>query len=416
MKQSKPTIEILLAALSNNNGNTTAASQELNIPASTFRRWVIEGEVISKARKATKAAKRKVIKSELLEGSLEDNIVCLSEEEIMKSRGFDPDQYKVESFTVSERDSGTTTRVVNRSYSLNIVPRPTPILPALNAEKIVFKYDKRQKAKRQNKKKEQVIILGDYHAPYFDQDLHKKSLEMIRASEPDRIIVNGDLVDFPTVGRHRKVTDTCTASANECIQAGGQILVDIRKAAGPDCQIDFVPGNHDAWLNNYMLDHAEAAYGICQFGEATPALSFENLLRFEDIGVNMIGKMADWGKAVIQITPHLAIFHGGPIDQKAGGSALKAMKDGQCAWISNHIHRLAVVGMTVWLPNGEHRIYQGGEAGCMCQMTADGFPTYMNKPNWQQGFLTVEIEVSGHYSLDAATYQNGKLMWRGEMF
>jgi hypothetical protein len=417
MNQSKPEINQLLNALSDNDGNASAAAKELGIPASTFRRWVSEGEVKAKKQTPTKSIRRKIVQAEKIEGVLEEDLTMKTEDEILISRGYDPDQYRVDAFNVSERDAGSAEDPkINRSYSLNLVPKPKPLIPAFEGKEIVFKYDKRSKRSKAIKGCERVVIVGDYHAPYFDPILHAKSLEHIKSYKPHRVIINGDLCDFPTVGRHRQVTDTCTAEANECIQSGGKVLVDIRKAAGPDCVIQFVPGNHDAWLNNYMIEHASAAYGICPFGEDTPAMDFAKLLKFENINIEMIGKMADWGKAFIQLTPHLVVFHGGPIDQKAGGSALKAMIDGQCAYISNHIHRLAVVGKTIWLPNGEHRTYLGAEAGCMCQMTSDGFPTYMNKPNWQQGYLTVEIEKSGHYSIDPASYQNGRLMWRGEIF
>jgi hypothetical protein len=55
-------------------------------------------------------------------------------------------------------------------------------------------------------------------------------------------------------------------------------------------------------------------------------------------------------------------------------------------------------------------------------MEQGGFPTYTRHPDWQPGFATIEIDPSGHYSIDLASYQKGAtnqksvLMWRGKKY
>ena len=403
-----------LEALAAADQNASAAAKSLGVNPRTFRHWVQNDVFPGDTSKTT--AKRKVVKSVSVAGSISEKTLALPEDKILKSYGYDPNDYKINKIALSERDGGTVAAPkITRSVSMDIVPKPDPVLPAFEGRPIVLKYNRPTggKAKRKKEGSELVLIVGDYHAPFHDLDLHYKVLSLIRKYRPDRIIINGDLVDFPTVGRHAKVTNAATATANECIQAGGKIIEEIRLAAGPDCIIQFNPGNHDAWLNNYAIQNAEEVYNICRYGDDVNIVDLGFLCRFDDFNVEMTGDISQWQSCFVQLTPHLTVFHGGPINKDAGGSALKAMIDGQGAYISNHIHRAAIVGKTVWW-NGEKRTYLGGEAACMCQMNKEGFPTYMDEPNWQQGCMTVEIEKSGHYSLDLATYQNGVLMYRGE--
>jgi hypothetical protein len=411
--KNQPTTSEVFEALEQAGGNASAAARDLGVPPRTMRRWVQQARAIERGE--GEVEKKKISKQDSVEGSIESSKLLMSEDEVLRSYGYDPSKYNVLKMDIAERDGGTVTAPKTaRTISLSLTPKPKPITPAFDGRPITLKHRKPKKTAKPSSG-ERVVILGDYHAPYVEQDLHEKSLELIDNYKPTRIIVNGDLVDFPTVGRHRKVTDECTAEANECVQAGGEILKDIRLTAGEEARIQFIPGNHDAWLNNYMLDNAEAAYGICRYGEETPALDLANLFQFDKFGIEMIGKPSVWQKAAIHLTDHLSVFHGGPIDKKAGGSALKAMIDGQGAWISNHIHRAAIVSKTVW-HQGQKKTFQGGEAGCMCQVRPEGFPTYMEKPDWHQGFMTADIEPDGHYSLELATYQNDVLMWRGQRY
>lgn len=416
---SKPTNQEIVEALKNHNGNASAAARSLNIPARTFRRWVAEADLRNSVNQPDK---RKLTSQEAVDGNISPETLKMTPDELMQAYGLDFKDYIPVKLDISERDAGTATSPkVNRAISLTVQPKIEMPKPAFEGRTLKINPPKRTKANAK-KDTELVIVVSDYHAPYVDFDLHQKSLRLIKENQPNRIIVNGDLVDFPTVGRHRQTTTRCTASASECIQVGGQILADLRAAAPDDCQIDLIPGNHDAWLNNYLLAQAGALYELTAYEGQAPVWSFENLFRLNEIGINLIGEPDTWPHSYIALTPHLVVHHGDVARKGAGASPLSSMAGKDFAEVHGHTHRQSIVGRTVWLANGETRIYQGGECGAMCVMEQGGFPTYTRHPDWQPGFATIEIDSTGHYSMDLASYQKGAtnqksvLMWRGKKY
>lgn len=412
----KPTNEKIIEALENSGGNASAAARSLGVPERTMRRWVADNNLNKVDTK-----KRKVNSQEAVDGSLSPEALHLSPEELMKKYKLGDDYVPVK-LDISERDAGTATSPkVNRSISLTVEKKIEMPRPAFEGKTISIKSPKR-KASQKNTNSELVIILSDYHAPYVDMQLHQASLQLILDSAPNRIIVAGDLVDFPTTSRHTVTTKRCMASASECIQVGGQILADLKAAAPDDCLISFIPGNHDQWLTRYILDKASALYDLSAYNSDIPVWSFENLLRLNEIGIEIVGEPDTFPHSHIALTDHLIVHHGDTARKGSGASPLASMAGKDFAEIHGHTHRQSTIARTVHLADGSTRIYQGGEIGSMCKFEADGFPTYTRHPDWQAGFCSVSLALddngkkTGHYSMDLATWQNGRLMWRGKQW
>lgn len=414
MTNKKPTEEQIVEALERFNGNASAVAREFGVPARTMRRWVAEGNLNVPTSK-----KRKVTDQQSVDGSLSPESLHISTEELMKKYNLGDDYVPVK-LDVSERDAGTATAPkVNRSISLSVEKKVELPKPAFGGRPIVVKPPKRRKTNKRNS--ELVVILSDYHAPYVDWDLHQASLRHIQEVQPDRIIVNGDLVDFPTVGRHRKTTPHGQATASECIQAGGKILADLKAAASDDCRIQFIAGNHDAWLSNYILNQAGELYELKAYNDDNVVWSFKNLFRLDELGIEIVGDTYDYPHTFVPLTNHLIVHHGDVARKNSGASAIGSMNNKDYAEIIGHVHRQSVISKTIWVMDpktGQQvpRIYQGGECGTMCKFAspADQFPTYTRLPDWAGGYLSVEIDPSGFYSIDLATWQGDKLLWRGK--
>ena len=420
---SRPSDEAIRQALIDNGGNATAAARQLGIAGRTMRRWVAEGSITVETSEHSAPAedKRKIVSQQAVEGGIPEEALHTTAEELMAKYGLSSDQWVPTKLDTSERDGGTANAPkIARTVTASFAAKPDLPSPAFGGRPITIKPPKRTKRIEHNT--ELVLILSDYHAPYVDWDLHKASLALIQDNQPNRIIVNGDLVDFPTVGRHRVTTNRCQASVSECIEAGGKVLADLKAAAPEDCRIDFIPGNHDAWLNNKILGEVSAIYDLTAYGDDKPVWSFENLFRLEELGINIVGEPDTWPHSSIALTNHLVVHHGDVARKGAGASPLASMAGKDFAEIHAHTHRQSLVGRTVWMANGETRVYQGGECGAMCQMDANGFPTYTRHPDWQPGFASVELDLkedgtpAGWYSMDLASWQGGKLMWRGGIY
>ena len=285
------------------------------------------------------------------------------------------------------------------------------ILPAFGGKPVSIKAPSRRKENKRDS--ELVVIVSDFHAPYYDEELLQACEQLLIDQQPDRLIVNGDVVDFPSVGRHRKTTTRCTASANECVQSGGEILARLRAAVPDDTKVELIPGNHDAWLNNHLLDRAEGVIDLCVSGTDIPVWSMENLFQLKSLGIDLVGEADTWPHSYVQLTDHLVVKHGNTARAGAGASPLAEMKSSDFATIHGHTHRAAVVSKTIWSADGKRKTFQGAEIGAMCKVEPGGWPTYTSLPDWSPGFATVTIEKDGRYGIDLATWQNGVLCWRG---
>ncbi len=291
------------------------------------------------------------------------------------------------------------------------------VLPAFGGRPVSVRSPKR--LKRNERESELIFVLSDFHAPFFDERLLAATEQVMLAEQPDRVIINGDLVDWPTVSRHAKKTQDHWVSANDCIQSAGKVLARIRAAVPQDTRIQFLPGNHDANLSRFLLDRAEAAADLCVSGSDVPVWSLRNLLRFDELGIEQIGQEDRWEQATIKLTDELVVRHGLSVKAGSAASVIANLKSATFASITGHTHRQGVAGVTRNRPKG-HKILLGAEIGGMFQMPrkASDWPTYVahDRLDWQPGWASISLEKDKHYCLDLASWQNGALMWRGSRY
>ena len=340
--------------------------------------------------------------------------------ELLKRANLDPKLWEV----VSRRQSvweaqgkggeEKTMRSLRISYGRIKAALSDTVMPAFGGRPVTVKPPARRKAN--TREGSLVIVLSDFHCPYFDAKLLETTEQVLLASQPDRLIINGDLVDWPSVSRHAK--ERGEASANECIQSAGEVLARLIAAVPEDCRVSFVPGNHDSNLSRYLMERAEAAADLCVAGSDVPVWSLQNLLRFDELGVEMIGSEDRWQHATIKLTDELVVRHGLSVRAGSAASVLANMRKTEFATVSGHTHRQGV-GVTVrWKASGRHKIVQGAEVGGMFQMPqkATDWPGYLAHSNldWAPGWASIELEPDGHYSIDLASWQNGTLMWKGQ--
>lgn len=214
-----------------------------------------------------------------------------------------------------------------------------------------------------------TFIWPDTHAPAEDRRAVRVALEAVKKIRPDRILIIGDFLDALAPARWSKgLVEEFTANLPGEVERGKEILADMRRVhAGP---IDFIIGNHEERIQNYVDRYAPAIAGI------VPTVG--ELLEFDRFDVT-------WREQPFAVAPGVRAIHGLKLtstQQAAGQSAFKErMRLGQSI-VQGHTHRLGVG----WDAQERSRFWL--EAGCLLDFAKADYIPFHN-PNWQQGFALI---------------------------
>ncbi len=136
--------------------------------------------------------------------------------------------------------------------------------------------DRNQKrAKVRASKPSSLIVLSDVHVPEHDRKVWATSLEIIRDVQPDEIVLLGDFLEMSSVSQHGGAE---LEKLTEDFDAGKQALKQLREAAGDDCRITYLEGNHESRLTRFLMSKAPSL---------RDSLSYE-------IGLGLAGLNIEW--------------------------------------------------------------------------------------------------------------------------
>lgn len=99
-------------------------------------------------------------------------------------------------------------------------------------------------------------IGSDFHgASLVDPFARRVWLDVMQIEQPDGVRFNGDLVDFPSLSRHRQLPGHFALNLQQEIDGGVDLLAEARRAA-PNADIKLIMGNHDIRLVTSLADDA----------------------------------------------------------------------------------------------------------------------------------------------------------------
>ena len=225
------------------------------------------------------------------------------------------------------------------------------------------------------------------HIKFFDKGALNIALEKGFNDKIDFLYLNGEIIDYYGLSVFNK--DKTRQFIKPEIDMTVNILKEIRMTF-PKIQIYYKLGNHEDRLLNFIWNKSPELTGL-------QCLNIENLLCFEEIGINKIesGQIAKLGK--------LFVAHGhefrGTSNQinTARNIRLKAGKNN----LQGHWHRT----------NDDFSTSVDGEvvgsytAACLCELN----PHYAPFNQWNHGFAEISIDKSGNYILDNRKIINGKI-------
>lgn len=223
--------------------------------------------------------------------------------------------------------------------------------------------------------------MSDHHAPFIDFGLHQTSLQWLRDTQPHLIIIGGDLLNNQKWQRHRE-RPRFVEAANAGINVGGSILEDIRKAV-PNAKIIWLPGNHDQWIEQRMIEDRNQALGVRGYRDDYDVMDLRRLLDTDNVSVEYIDE--DWDLAFYPITKNFAAAHGGGTGKNAADAAFAQLLG---SLIHGHSHRGKMTYRTRHDPvTGRIECHVAIEAMMMARHGEGKALGYASTPDWMQGFF-----------------------------
>jgi hypothetical protein len=191
---------------------------------------------------------------------------------------------------------------------------------------------------------------------------------MARELQPQAIVLNGDVLDFPTVSRHSRICWEERPTLKDEIAEGQARLREIEKAS-PNSQLYWIRGNHCARLESHISSRAPELEGL--------------------IGTRLADHFSDrwqhaWSLAVNpgeEGNPELMIQHRITGGQQAG---FRNVQKAGCSVATGHSHILLTTPLTDW--SGTK---WGTQTGCLANVQSQHFAAYTETGpcSWQSGFV-----------------------------
>lgn len=240
------------------------------------------------------------------------------------------------------------------------------------------------------------IVLGDLHIPLEDKRAVSVVLDYIEDTKPDRVTINGDLVDFFTTSKFAAAHEVEGLLDDlEQTDIFFHQLRQIHKGG-----IDFIEGNHEYRLDWFLRNKAPQLLGL-------PQLRIESLLNLNKYRVKYHASGSKLA-GVIEYGPELLIGHWSVALQGAGRTANKLMLKYGKSIIQGHTHRLAKI-----VKRQDNRVLGGYEGGCLCDLN----PDYVDKPDWAHGFCVVHKKKGrSRFHVEVVEIIKGKFIVGGKEY
>lgn len=252
--------------------------------------------------------------------------------------------------------------------------------------------------------------------PTHDPHAIDATLALLQEIRPDRIIMLGDNLDLPDFGKYR-LSPAFQQTTQATIDYATGVVARLHAA-----EIDWLAGNHEERLQNWLMDNARAAFGLRQGikPESWPVLSVPHLCRLDDYGVTY---HPGYPASDVWLTDNLKIIHGDRVKSR-GSTAHKYLDEQKVSVIYGHIHRREKAYRTREDIDGPAEI-MAASPGCLARIDGavpstrqgldlDGRPLHRVE-DWQQGIAIVTIHDDS-WQYEDVRISDGRCWWRGEVY
>jgi len=243
-------------------------------------------------------------------------------------------------------------------------------------------------------KYETAVVISDLHIPYQDRRSVALVMDFLFEHTPDKIFLNGDIMDCFALSRFEKEPDKIAGAFKREVEETKDFLNRLRLAC-PDSEITYIFGNHEARLKSYLINKAPELFGF---------IDLESILELDKYKVKLIDSglkesYVRYGKVIIG---HFDII------RSHSAYTAKALVDrlGQTI-IQAHSHRIGWYSKTA----GNNQM-EGVESGCLCLPGQ-----YIANPNWQQGIVFIHKDKGNSEPfLQLLPIKNHKMFFGSEVY
>jgi len=358
-------------------------------------------------------------------------------DDLLQACNIDPEEWHVESWTANVWEVGAK---VGDSESQQLVAMPlyqvkaklvrkvaraiVTEIPPLQPAHINVKPHKTKPLKADGMRR--CVVVPDIHVgfardfgsgvhnPFHDRRVVDVYLQTIRQVRPHRVVILGDLLDLPDFSDKYLCSPEFYHTFQPTLYEAGWILSQIR-AAAPEAEIDFLPGNHDDRIRKAVISHTISLYKIRpanQPPDAPEVLSLTNLLGLHRLKIT---EHEDYPKGKVWLNRWLALRHGNEVGAKSGSTTGKTLAEGKAHSEGyGHIHRVESATRTSHEFDGP-AYYTAASFGCGVLIPG---PIPGNSPthNWQNGVGVIYYEPDSPFrSIDTVHIQDGRCVLHGSI-
>ncbi len=236
---------------------------------------------------------------------------------------------------------------------------------------------------------EMVVCFSDVHIPNHDVRALETVMLFIADQQPDRIILNGDIIDLESASLHPGAPSD--RKVPEEIAAGNEFL-DRLQAIAPNATIHYNMGNHETRFERYVGSRAPHLRGLT---------TIEKELRFKERGITTL----PYGE--VHFVGNLGFTHG--VFHNDFYTKNHLVKYGT-SLVLGHTHRPQMYTMGVAGKDGSQKVR--GAFGLPC-LAPVGDCEYIKGPTgWMNGFGVFMVEKeSGEFTPSIVIMNHGRFWW-----
>ena len=256
-----------------------------------------------------------------------------------------------------------------------------------------------------------AAIFNDVHYPFNDPRLLELVLQAIKDANVDKLIINGDLLDFYSISAYGPKSPIIREKLEDEIMWGAEFFKKLRSMF-PDTEIIFLYGNHSHRLAKYIWQNC---------AQLVNYISLDKLLQLDHYDIEWheyqdFYKMEGCDLRVVHSPPSYSV----------NGAMASLKKKVDASFVYGCTHRLDSAYQTGiegklyrayfngWLGNKNHYIkwLEENEDELQAKVIRQVFSYMKSADNWQCGFSFVSVH-DGFFHVEQIPIENGRFICNG---